>query len=605
MQYDRVRMWRRGEYKFAGPGVHEVAVGGGKSIKDVRISVRHEHLKSNKATTVNERLSKYISLLKNSIKNGVDVNRAYFYLGRTYADIGRNPEAIDAYMSYLQQPNLTFRDEIWQAHYDIAKCCKVDGEYDKALEWLKKSLTVDDRRSESYCLMGDLFFQRQEYDNAIVCYQSAIRAIPGDVILFLSVPHYSQYPKDQLVLCYYFAGQFNAAQDICKDLIAQTAGRNDRILNNLWWVTRKSATTIFMTLGLTPEPIYGGMINDIGVGGVETTYLELSEELAREGKNVFLFCTTKKAHIYKGVYYIPYEQIDEYWSLNPDIIITSRWFDPFYVESKSKKIIWFQDAFFGVPNDKPDLFSKADFIVCSSLWHRNYICERLGRSIKPEKLKIIPLGIRKELFEQIVPRNSNKVLYSSNPDRGLEQLIDMWDRIVEQCHDINLTVTYGWEGLKTWSGNQEWHNRIKLLQDKCFEKANKYGNIRFTGRITKKELAKEMLSSSILAYPCNFFETFCLTALEAQAAGTPMITTDIGALSTVVNRNCNYLISGTPFSETYQETFISNLKDLMTDPDKRNNWSGNNRHMILNLPCDWSDIASNWIGLIYTLLKDE
>jgi len=292
-------------------------------------------------------------------------------------------------MVYLSQPNLTFKDEIWQAHYDIAKCCKTNGEYDKAVEWIKKSIVVDDTRSESYCLLGDIYFQRQEYDIAVACYSSAIREIPSHVILFLSPYFYSQYPKDQLVLCYYYLGDFDNADMVCKDLINSNNGRDNRILNNLSWITKKTSATIFMTLGLTPEPVYGGMINDVGVGGVETTYLELSEELAKQGKNVLLFCTTDKPHIYKGVYYIPYTAINEYWNLNPDVIITSRWFDPFYVESKSKKIIWFQDAFFGIPSDKPDLFSKADSIICSSLWHRNYILERLGRSIKPNKLKIL------------------------------------------------------------------------------------------------------------------------------------------------------------------------------------------------------------------------
>lgn len=509
MQYDRVRMWKNGTFKFAGPGVHEVAVGEGKTIKDIRVSVRHEHLKSDKAVTGRERFEKYITLLKNSIEQENELYRAWFYLGRTYKDLGNFTEAIDAYIQYLNLPDLTFRDEIWQAHYDISQCYKVLGEYEKASSWAIKAITVDNRRSEAFCLIGDLHFQRQEYDKAIICYQQAIHDIPNDVILFLSPTFYSHYPKDQLILCHYYSGEFDDADYVCKYLINETNGREDRIINNLWWITKKVKATIFMTLGYTPEPVYGGMINDVGVGGVETTYLELSEELARTGKNVFLFCNTSEAHIYKGVYYVPWEQINEYYKLDPDVIITSRWFDPFYEDTKAKKIIWFQDAFFGVPDDKPDLFSKADKVICSSEWHKNYICERLGRSISPNKLQVIPLGIRKDLFVQGINKDPNKMIYSSNPDRGLEQLIDMWDRITEKYPNINLTVTYGWEGLKTWSGDSSWHNSIKQLQEKCFKKAEECGNIRFTGRVTKKELAKELLSSSIMLYPNNFNETFC------------------------------------------------------------------------------------------------
>jgi len=604
MQYDRARMWRRGTFKFVGPGVHEVAVGEGKTIKDARIFVRHEHLKKDKANTGRGRFEKYVTLLKDSISRGNDLYRAWFYLGRTYKDLNSPLDAIDAYIEYLNLPSLSFTDEVWQAHYDIACCYKINGEYDKAIKWLMKAIDVDEDRSEAYCLLGDLYFQRQEYNEAISWYKKAIRDIPQDVTLFLSPIYYSIYPKDQLVLCYYFSNNFDKAGEVCKDLISQLNGRDDRILNNLWWITKKNQSTIFMTLGNTPEPIYGGMINDTGVGGVETTYLELSEELTKSGKNVFLFCNTNEPHIYKGVYYIPFTQIDDYWKLNPDIIITSRWFDPFYVESSAKKIIWFQDAFFGLPEGKPDLFSKADLVICSSSWHKNYICERLGRSIKPEKLKVVPLGIRKSLFGQIVDRNPNKVIYSSNPDRGLEHLIDMWDEITERIPNIQLTVTYGWEGLKTWSGNSEWHDSIKRLQNKCFEKKDQHKNIIFTGRITKLKLAMEMLSSSLLVYPNNFWETFCLTALESQAAGTPMITTNIGALQTVVNNDWNYLIDGSPRSESYQRTFIDKLVELMNDNQKRKIWSEENRKKIYSLDCDWKDISGKWVELMYGLLGE-
>jgi glycosyltransferase involved in cell wall biosynthesis len=604
MQYNRNRLWRRGIFTFVGPGVHEVAVGNGKIINDARVLVRHEHLKTNKGSTGRERFEKYVGLLKDSISRGNEIYRAWFYLGRTYKDLGESLNAIDAYIQYLSLPALSFMDEIWQAHYDIAQCYKSNGEYNKAIQWLQKAINVDESRSEAYCLLGDLYFQRQEYSEAIKHYQKAIHDIPLHVGLFLSPTYYSSYPNDQLILCYYFTGEFDQASNICKELIRQVNGRDNRILNNLWWITKKTNFTIFMTLGVTPEPIYGGMINDMGVGGVETTYLELSEELAKAGKNVFLFCNTTEPHIYKGVYYIPFTQINDYWKINPDIIITSRWFDPFYIENTAKKIIWFQDAFFGIPEGKPDLFTLADLVVCSSQWHKDYICERLGRAIKPEKLKIIPLGIRKKLFEQVIARDPNKVLYSSNPDRGLEQLIDMWDRITERIPNIQLTVTYGWEGLKTWSGNSDWHDSIKRLQTKCYNKMEQHKNISFTGRITKVKLAREMLSSSILVYPNNFWETFCLTALESQAAGTPIITTNIGALSTVVNNDYNYLLDVSPWAIAYQETFIKRLEELMNDSVKRELWSKNNKLAISELDCDWSDIGNKWIKLIYILMKE-
>lgn len=604
-QYDRARLWKRGMYRFVGPGVHEVAAGPAIPMKDRRISVRHEHLKKNKASTSRERFEQYVAILKKAIENGNELHRAWFYLGRTYMDLGQSLDAISAYMKYLQLPHNGFKDERWQACYDIAACYKSNGEYNHAREWLRKARGIDSRRAEADCLLGDIAFREQDYETAIDKYRMAIHGIPDDVILFLHPQAYSSYPIDQLVLCHYYLGQFDQASAMCRMLVSNTGGRDQRILNNMWWCHSKERSVTFMTLGQTPEPIYGGMIENTGVGGVETTYLELSEELAAMGQDVFLFCTTDKAHIHKGVYYIPWQEIDAYWGLQPDIIISSRWFDPFYVEDKSKKIIWFQDAFFGLPDNHPDLFNRAHAVICSSPWHRDYICERLERGIAPDKLRVIPLGIRKDLFEGIAERDPNKIIYSSNPDRGLEHLIDMWDEICKALPDIKLTVTYGWEGLKTWSDNAAWHDGIQSLQQKCFAKAEQYGNIHFTGRITKRELAKEMMTSSVLAYPNNFRETFCLTALEAQMAGLSIITTNIGALPHVISQKRNFLIEGSPRSAEYQKQFIKHLIDLMTNPKDSQARSKGNRNASIDALCDWSDIAKVWRHLLFELRDDN
>ena len=67
-----------------------------------------------------------------------------------------------------------------------------------------------------------------------------------------------------------------------------------------------------------------------------------------------------------------------------------------------------------------------------------------------------------------------------------------------------------------------------------------------------------MLSSSLCLYSNNFWETFCLTALETQAAGVPMITTaEIGALSTTLSNTGNIFAGYNPYSPEYKEKFIS------------------------------------------------
>ena len=100
--YLRARLWANdGEWKFHGPGVHEVIVGPGDIITDYNVKVRHEHLKENKGATSRERFEGYIPILEEAIeKNPLDA-RAWFYLARTHKDLGNATLAADAYEKYL------------------------------------------------------------------------------------------------------------------------------------------------------------------------------------------------------------------------------------------------------------------------------------------------------------------------------------------------------------------------------------------------------------------------------------------------------------------------------------------------------------------------
>jgi len=162
--YDRVRMWKNnGKWKFYGPGVHEVIVGENvTAVDDPNILVRHEHLKSDKAQTAKDRFLFYIELLNNFIKDNPNDTRAWFYLGRTYMDINERLMAISCFLKYLSIPGNTFRDEKFDAAYNIAKCYKEEGEYDKAISWCYKSLQYDYRRSEAYCVLGEIFFIKKD-----------------------------------------------------------------------------------------------------------------------------------------------------------------------------------------------------------------------------------------------------------------------------------------------------------------------------------------------------------------------------------------------------------------------------------------------------------
>jgi hypothetical protein len=64
-------------------------------------------------------------------------------------------------------------------------------------------------------------------------------------------------------------------------------------------------------------------------------------------------------------------------------------------------------------------------------------------------------------------------------------------------------------------------------------------------------------------YPSHFYETFCLSAIEAQYANATLITSDIGALQDVVNPDFNIMIPGSSYSPIIG--FIAPLTGFLAD----------------------------------------
>jgi len=600
--YFRCRLWKNnGDWYFEGPGVHEVICGTGQITYDKTIQVKHEHIKKNKPELMHQWSLKYVEILKKAVEKDPKDTRALFYLARTYRDLNRHTLAIDTYEEYLSIPGNNFLDERWQAAYDIAICWKAQGEYSKVIPACQRAIEIDPRRAAAYNLMGYVHYNCMDWDNAIPCFQQALqKKIPEDVVLFLNPREYKDIPLDYMAICFDRKKKYDLAYKACSNISQGDLSSKTRILENMSWLQSKVNMTIFMTLGHTPEPVYGGMIDKVGVGGVETTYIELSSELAKKGHNVFLFCECEEEQKWNGVYYIPYQKISEYTQLSPDVVITSRWFDALYMEQKSKKIIWLQDAHFADPNHN-DAFSIADGVVCSSLWHRGYIGERFQHGIDNKKITIIPLGIRKELYIDSIPRDPFKCIYSSNPDRGLYVLVDMWDEITKRIPKIKLVITYGWDGLMTWGKNKQWEDSVNLQKQQTIDKLAKFDNVEFKGRLTKRQLAREMLTCSLCLYPNNFWETHCLTALETQAAGVPMITTDRGALATTLNPHYNKLICNDPYTQKYKDIFINTMDEMLKDRNKLKLNSVGCKDFVMESPTDWKDIAGFWQDYIWSL----
>lgn len=596
-RYQRLRMWRNDRtWKFAGPGVHECIVnesGSGESVVDNEILVRHDH-RHRTPESYPARNALYIGLLEQALDDDPDDRRALFYMARTRMDAGEWMLAIEFYERYLALPH-AFLDEFWQSAYDVAVCYRMMGEYEMAFDALDRAREIDPRRAEAWVLEAEMRYARQEWPKVYRAANEAMALpVPDDIHLFQNPTAHSSMALDYLAIALAKMNRHREALDASLQLLTHRPG-DKRILHNVTFLRGETRRRIFFALGQTPEPVWGGMIDEVGVGGVETTYLELPKALAARGHEVFVFGRTEKAHVSDGVIFAPSETLVDYADLRPQVLVTSRWFEPLHRPefAAAKKIIWLQDAHFADP-DYPGSFDVAAHVVCSSPWHHDYIAQRLGATIEMAKVKIIPLGIRKAMFADLPVKIPGRVVYSSNPDRGLAILAQMWPELCAARPDLSLRITYGWEGLRTWGNSPEWAAHCDQTEAAIRGLFGGFDNVTFTGRLKKADLYRELAQAELCLYPNNFPETFCLTALETQAAGTPMITTRQGALVSTLCPAGNSLLRAAPGSEQYRTAFVHVALGLLNDPLRLEMYGRICQEYVAASPLDWSDIAQTW-----------
>lgn len=182
-----------------------------------------------------------------------------------------------------------------------------------------------------------------------------------------------------------------------------------------------------------------------------------------------------------------------------------------------------------------------------------------------------------------ISRRPHSVGYFSAYYRGLECLLSMWEEIRKRVPDATLDVYYGWESWVALQGEDDFYERM----ERRFAELKDQG-VTVHGRVSHVELAKAMRGIQVWAYPTEFPEIHCITALKAQEAGCYPVTTNVAALAETVQ--CGDKIKTLKiYSDTYKQgKFIDAVVAALLE--------GKTGKPVEN--CDWSDIAKQWDEVI-------
>lgn len=183
-----------------------------------------------------------------------------------------------------------------------------------------------------------------------------------------------------------------------------------------------------------------------------------------------------------------------------------------------------------------------------------------------------------------VGRDPHRIIYTSSYDRGLINLLLMWDKIREEVPDATLHIFYGWN---TYDSMVLKGVRTPEFKNMMVQAMNKPG-ITDHGRIGQKQLAKEVAKSGIYAYPSFFEEISCISAMRAQVAGAIPVTTDYAALAETNKYGIKVPGKAGENNDAYVKELISLLKDEARQKEMR-------EKMVKNKDIfSWERVARQW-----------
>lgn len=360
-----------------------------------------------------------------------------------------------------------------------------------------------------------------------------------------------------------------------------------------------------------------------GIGGSETAVIEIAKRLAEKRHSVKVVCNCGRAGLYEGVEYTSELALKS----RPDVFVAWRDAEQLTLMRARVKLLWVHDV--RIHNPTPFAVHLADRVLPVSEWHARALLAAHGESVglTKDKIRVMRNGIDPTRFlddgrggteyarsttwdaaGKVIgrthgPRDPLRVVYSSSPERGLGQLLDVWPRIRAAVPGATLAIYYGTKRLENAGKiGQAWAEPLIARM----KELGRHG-VTDRGRVGQATLAREMLGAGVWTLPSwlpdghVWTETSCIGAQEALAAGLRCVVTPHGALSETVFQGTHVNgESGAP-DEAWGTAFAGALVRALTraeEPGEREAQMAEARRRF-----DWDGVAGEWDGLLTELVE--
>lgn len=266
-----------------------------------------------------------------------------------------------------------------------------------------------------------------------------------------------------------------------------------------------------------------------GIGGSETSHVEMAWRLAREGHEVITYAPIPDdcSGEWRGTIWRKTEEVD--WSMEGIWVLyrCPEALDNFSKEHPGQ-VLWLMNQDWHYNKLTKERCDKLDKMMVLCKWHERY-CAQVHPNLVG-KFMVTSNGLKPELIEEVekenIERNPYRIMYASSPDRGLANLIRSFIVAREFEPRLELHAFYGFNNLRKLTGDKH----LQFKADECEHLMRQTPNVFFHGRITQQQLYREWRKTGIWVYRTDFHETSCITSMEAQALGAIPIVSPVAAL---------------------------------------------------------------------------
>ena len=342
-------------------------------------------------------------------------------------------------------------------------------------------------------------------------------------------------------------------------------------------------------------------LKEKSLGGSETAGISMAHELAKLGHHVLLFCNTKESKKYKGVQYLPMQNFQAYATSCPhDVLIGQRIPEVFRAKLQSKiNILWQHDV--ALKQQRKEFHGSLwnlDKVFCLSDWQIQQYkdiyqinCDDLFYKTRN--------GINLIAQPDNSKRQPKRLVYTNRPERGMDNLLfNIMPKLWEKDPEIELCL----------AGYDNTHPNMEQFYNSCYAKIAEYQQqgrkIAHLGALNKNELYELYKTATLYVYPTAFHETSCITAMESQMCGIPMITSHIGALPETLCNEGNILVFGDYKNEPeYNDVFVEQTLNLLNNPKEIEEMQ--KKCFEKAKQYRWDEMAKEWENLFMEIFHEK